>query len=241
MSRYWYRFSYHAPRERGREPQPHQLRDGDAALFLSPILRDRGYSYGGPIFNYPLASHDTPAVAEEVDATFLRPGDLIVLTTRPPLDDAYDRDRRPPMRSGTTLEERIFAKLRHHFDKCSRSQVIVAEAHARAWPAVAPRRNMEFPVYRRHHTHTTACYMTFDRHAWDGGPGLMSVFGMSGTDTLVWAHLLHARYSELVAKAPFVMALLSAAVPPSQPLSMSFATEWGVSILTEPPPRTRRS
>ena len=147
----WYRFSYHLqPKGADRVLFPHQLRDGDAALFLAPVLEAKGYSYGGPIFNYPHPMQaPTELVQVDTSATSLRPQDLLVLTTRPPLDDADEGLKTRVLRSHTTLEDTIFKHaLRPHLQRCSRLQVIVAEEHARAFSGVASRRNMVFKLYR---------------------------------------------------------------------------------------------
>jgi len=150
--RRWYRFSYHNQRKGAdRALFPHQLRDGDAALFLAPVLEAQGYSYGGPIFNYPHPQQPpTTLVPVDESALGLRSDDLLLLTTRPPLDDVDDGLKARVLRSYTTLEDKIFKyALRPHLSHCSRSQVIVAEEHARTWSAVANRRNLVFRLYRR--------------------------------------------------------------------------------------------
>jgi hypothetical protein len=147
----WYRFSYHLqPKGSDRALFPHQLRDGDAALFLAPVLEARGYSYGGPIFNYPhRLQAPTELIQVDTSTICLRPQDLLLLTTRPPLDDADEGLKTRVLRSHTTLEDRIFKHaLRPHLQRCSRLQVIVAEEHARAFSGVASRRNMVFKLYR---------------------------------------------------------------------------------------------
>jgi hypothetical protein len=86
-----YRLAYYStPERRDREVLIHQLRDGDAALELVDVLRERGYRYGGLLLNYP----GKPATApRQVSATF-KATDLLVLTSRPPMHDELDGDRR---------------------------------------------------------------------------------------------------------------------------------------------------
>jgi hypothetical protein len=233
VSRRWYRFAYHAPREKDRESQPHQLRDGDAALFLAPVLQAKGYSFGGPLFNYAHPQQDPAPPLVDLDHGFLQPEDLILLTTHPPMNDVDDQVRRPPMRSFTTLEDKIFAALRRHFSHCSRSHVIVSEEHARQFPRVALHRNKEFKVYRQpQRVEATAAYMAYEDHAWPGGPALLAAFSMGGTETLVWTYWLGKRFPHLVAAAPFVMAEMVKRPLPKEPLSMSFADEWDIELLT---------
>lgn len=151
-ARRWYRFSYHNQRKGAdRTLFPHQLRDGDAALFLAPVLEAQGYSYGGPIFNYPHPQQPPRELVPVNEAALgLRAHDLLLLTTRPPLDDVEEGRKARVLRSYTTLEDKIFRHaIRPHLARSTRSQIIVAEEHARAFGAVATRRNLVFRLYRR--------------------------------------------------------------------------------------------
>lgn len=248
-SKQFFRFSYYVPRKKGRPSLPHQLRDGDAALELSEVLRTQGYEYGEVLLNYP-AQQEAQAI--EIDDTFLSPADLLLLTTRPPLDDEDEPLRKTVHRSHTTLEDKVFAALRPYFKRCNRSQIILSESLVRTLPPeVARKSNIQ---YRQHggasydrytagpgddwhkrpsHLRLTAAYLAYTEHAWEGGPALLAAFAMGGTETLVWAHLLRTKFSYLVCTTPFVMAEMTAKEPPTRSTDLSFADEWNVEILTE--------
>lgn len=250
----FFRFAYYVSGGRlDRDLLAHQLRDGDAALFLHQVLHERGYEYAGPLFNYPCAQ---PALANNVpvDDSLLRADDLLLLTTRPPMDDDDDAVKCRVHRSHTTLEAKVFACLRRHLPRCSRSHVIVADIHARAFPEVAAMRNVLFrqkrgapihrilpsgsnswrqpPVGRAH----TLAYLIHEDHAWPNGPGLLAAFGMCGTDTLLWSYFLAKRFPALIGSVPFAMAeLVAPQKVPARPLSVDFAHEWQVRLLTTHP------
>jgi hypothetical protein len=251
-TRRWFRFSYHLQGRSTRDSLPHQLRDGDAALLLHDTLCKRGFAYAGPIINYPVLGRPL-AEAVPVDDSFLQPDDLLVITTRPPLDDANDGVKCRVHRSYTTLEEKVLACVRRHLTRCSRSNVIVSDIHARAFPEVARYKNILFRQKRGasidkclpYGTNSwirppataacTAAYMIYEKHAWADGPGLLAVFGMCGLDTLVWNHRLATQFSTLIATVPFAMTeLIAPLTPVSQPFTLCFANQWQVRLLTIP-------
>jgi hypothetical protein len=247
----FFRFTYYVSGGRhDRDLLPHQLRDGDAALFLHQALHERGFDYAGPLFNYPCAQ---PAAAGNVpvDDSLLRADDLLLLTTRPPMDDDDDAVKCRVHRSHTTLEAKVFACMRRHLPRCSRSQVTVADVHARAFPEVAAMRNVLFQQKRGARIHRylpsgssswqqppggrarTLAYLIYEEHAWPDGPALLAAFGMCGTDTLLWNYFLATRFSDLIGSVPFAMAELAAPdKASSRSLSIGFAHDWQVRLLS---------
>jgi hypothetical protein len=246
-----FRFAYFVNGGRhGRDLLLHQLRDADAALYLMQALHACGFVYGDPVLNYPCAR--PPAAGPiPVDDSWLGPGDLLLLTTRPPLDDADDAVKSRVHRSHTSLEARIFAALRRHLSRCSRSQVIVADEHVRANPAFARLRNIEYkqrrgaPVHRilpegaaRWHgpfgddEAFSLGYLIYEEHAWPGGPALLAVFGMSGTETLVLNRFVANQHPELICSVPFAMARLTRpAGAGAQTMSNEFAQGWDITLV----------
>ena len=113
---YW--FSYPtAPRSMRRTDQRshldfHRVRDGVMVLSLAPVLHDAGYRFGGEILNFP--SRLSPEAAHRQSVPKLGPSDLLVLPTRPPLDDDPD-DRRSMKPSNTELESGVFRAMRTVF------------------------------------------------------------------------------------------------------------------------------
>lgn len=242
----WFRFTYLVPGREDRELRPFQTRDDAAALALHDALFAGGYRFGGYIYNYPAK----PQPPIKVDDSFLRPQDLLVLTTRPPLHDWDDGDRNRVHRSHTTLEEKVFTCIKRHLTHCSRSKVTVSDTHARAWSEVARMVNVQFRLKRGAKidavmtygsdtwqrdlasTPTTVAYLIFEAHAWEGGPGLLVSFGMSGTDTLAWNFILATQYPELIASVPFVMAEITAEERPARPQTLEFLRHWQIRLLT---------
>lgn len=129
-------------------PQIHELRDGHAFAELAMLLRTNECRYGGLLLNYP-------APAAHVKTPDLTSTDLLVLTTRPPLNDD-ELDSRPIRRSGTPLERIVLETVRQAFRICRRSYVMLSEEMARRLPE--PYRNrgeMEFTLNARRATSVT--------------------------------------------------------------------------------------
>lgn len=249
-------FVYHTARRRGRKLEPFRMRDIEALQFLMDALKDRGYRRGDTIFNYPmhLAGRSKRAV-EEFDYSGLRENDIIVLPTRPPMDDHELCPRVRSGRSGTELESRLFdGPLRTWFEICARPEMRLTEKALRVSSEVAKR---HVTTYRQNGAATyqsigspitgqveelkgphrrTAAFLVCER-AWPGGPAFLAAFGMAGTETLVWCYQLATRFDHLLCSAPFVMAEMRT-VPCACPPSMAFADSWEVTILgaAEPVP-----
>lgn len=252
----WYRFAYLSRGRKGEDPLPQRTRDAEAALALQPALHLRGYHYAGPIFNYP---PDKPNPREPVafDDSFLRPCDLLVLTTRPPLDDLIDGVRGLIPRSHTTLEARVFACMRRHLVHCSRARVTVAELHTRDCAEIAKLGNIQFRQKSgaaidavlghndgrwqrgKREEPVTVAYLIHERQAWASGPGLLASFGMSGVDTLGWNAILARKHADLVASVPFLMAKISAPPRPQQPQTLDFLHDWKVQLVRPDTPAVR--
>ena len=250
-----YRFAYLTPCHKDRERYPFQLRDGDAALYLAVALAQRGYQYKGPIFNYPSEGPDlTP-----FDDRFLRETDLILLTTRPPMDDRILGDKKGIPRSFTALEEKLFrGPLRAWFERCARSEVLLTSAAAGISGEIAKRQTIVFrqnggamyqsygsPVtrewrrFKRRHP-LTAAFLLYAEHAWPGGPAFLAAFGMGGTETLVWCCQLATRFPELLCTTPFAMAEMRTGALTERPTSMDFADSWEITILGAAAPTPER-
>lgn len=241
-----YRFAYLTSSHKDREQYPFQLRDGDAALYLTDALGARGYRYAGPIFNYPSAG-PSPI---PFDDGFLRETDLILLTTRPPMNDDEIGDKKAIRRSFTELEEKLFeGPLSARFERCGRSELLLTNAAAKISPEIAKRQSIVFrqngganyqsygsPTTRqwqrfKSQSPLTAVFLLYAEHAWPGGPALLAAFGMGGTETLVWCYQLATRFPHLLCTTPFAMAEMRTGVLPERPASMGFADSWEITIL----------
>ena len=208
-------FSYHA---QDREIRPdestrflHMVRDGCAGVMLSSIIQEAGIPFGGVVINMP------ECWFEQHEAEFEpNPRDLLVLTTRPPLDDPpYGSARAKKVaRSDTALERRVLQALRtDFFSFCSRREITLAEHFASLLPkgfedrfSILFRRDRggcyeqlgveskkRQPVSQRHH-YLTAGYLTYTPLAWhNNGPiGLVAAFGVSGATTVMFTQFLRA-------------------------------------------------
>jgi hypothetical protein len=136
----FYVFVYYQPlrdlrlETRPIESQLHKVRDALTSGSLFPLLGECGYEYGGTILNLP-----PQVVAELRDTQRLRAtttavdgSDLILLATRPPLDDRPEevefQGKRRLVASGHDLEKNLFRSLRGVFSKCDRETIRLAAA-----------------------------------------------------------------------------------------------------------------
>jgi len=248
MARGLYWFSYTLPTRRDRETQAFQLRDGEASRCLTDALFDLGYRSKNTIINYPSPGPNL----RPFDMTRFTEDDLILMTTRPAMQDGIIGDRRGIPRSYTVLEDDLFKEpLGKVFDCCARSQIRLADLIASISPEIAARQLMQFrqnggAAYQayssRHRDWTrveigstqTAAFLVYVEHAWPGGPAFLLAFGVGGTETLVWCRLLQTRFPELLCTKSFVMVELHSEAP-KQPQTLDFADSWDVRILGTAP------
>ncbi|MCI0588836.1 MAG: hypothetical protein L0323_18590 [Planctomycetes bacterium] len=240
-------FLFHFPiRQTSRERTLpyHELRDGLAAAELMSPLLGEGLEFGGAILNYRNA-----ATGDWMDR--LGDRDLLVLPTRPALDD-QPRDRKAIQRSGTPLEDAVLGCTRRFFAHCDRHRVEIA-------PDLVPRLSkpdrgeIEFRVhgdahYRRHRRPSmpgkrnskytpaggrplTAAYL-LRTQVWEGGPSLLNVFGMEARMTQLWAYLLRTRFARYLRSTFAMVEITTQSVPPA-PSDLSFCDRWGVEELLD--------
>ncbi len=123
----FHRFAYSMPVRSGEGPNLAKIRDGAAFSEVTAPLARLGYEYGHMIYNAPFnPGTDTELGAEHYQ--FIKPSHLIVLTTRPPLDDATHGDKKLVQPSHTHLEKQVFAECRKYFAVSSRSHVQLTPA-----------------------------------------------------------------------------------------------------------------
>jgi hypothetical protein len=245
MEKRFFHFSYPETQKR-EKPRLHALRDGDAFAELAATLFDQHYHFGELVLNF---RHSTKELT-----SLLAPSDLLVLTTRPPLNDD-EFDRRHIARSGTELEKAILDAVGFYFSVCRRSYVKLSQDMA-ANLKYPNRGEIQFSMYaggyykryrapytrnRKLHkwavptnARTTAGFVVSTR-LWDGGPKLLNVFSFDGASTLIWCYLLRTVYPELLASESrrFVMAEITASPLPDIPSTLSFAKKWKVEILLD--------
>jgi hypothetical protein len=255
-----YRIAYSSPVRRGRAVQAPWTRDGESSLFIADAVRALGYEYGGPLFQFPAVDgRGDPIVprkrrAVAVDVPEIGPDDLLLLNTRPPLDDEITGDRLAIDRSYTELECRLFTDdgpLRRWFLRCARSEMILSNNAADVSGEIRQRQRMWFRqhggatyqsyaplsgewTYPKKSDVRTPAFLVFAEEAWRGGPKLLATFGMGSTPGLVWAYLLATRFSDLLLTTEFAMAELQGPWPQC-PSSMAFADDCPVTILGAAP------
>jgi hypothetical protein len=242
-----------ARRDNQRRLRIHQRRDLGATCELQAALLRMGFDYGEPILNAPpeRPRRDPPSGDDlyPVDISFVRPGDLLLQTTRPPLDDLDQGDRKWVESGCTDVENRLFRVWRRYFEVCSRSHVKLSRRVRRAIGSNAAHcKEMKFreangAPYKQLNFHNgrgwqkplkrtaTAVFLLRVEEAWKGGPGLLAAFGMDGTSTMLWAYRLRTDLAHLLAKPGFVVAEMCIGEPPVRPTNLRWAKDIEVEVL----------
>jgi hypothetical protein len=236
-------------KDQGRALKVHQRRDAAAAMELLPPLFQLGFAYGEQILNQPPVEppEEPPAEPFPVDVSFTLPGDLLIETTRPPLDDDAAETMKRVERAYTDLEERSFGRWRRYFPRCGRGSVILAPALARQLlPGFETRQEMHFNQREDGAPYTetvaitgkrarpggdrTAAFLLRVDEAWPGGPGLLGAFGLDGTSTLAWCHRLGRDHAHLLAEPGFTMVDMVIGDIPDRPTDLRWASTWKIEI-----------
>src|SRR5437016_8832610 len=89
------------------------VRDGAPLAALVPAILRLGHAPGRPVFNFP-------GPERELALDDFGEEDLIVVPTRPPLDDG--RTRKTILTSGGRLEVSMFEAIRHFFTVLARDR-----------------------------------------------------------------------------------------------------------------------
>ena len=118
----YHRFAYSMPLRGKEEPQPFKIRDGAAFSEVTAPLAKLGYEYGEMLWNPPYRPRKYKKVGKE-NYQYIKPSDLVVLTTRPPLSDKTHGDKKKMLRSCTHLEDQVFKACRKYFKVCARPHV----------------------------------------------------------------------------------------------------------------------
>jgi hypothetical protein len=195
--------------------------------------------------------------SDSQDITLLRKGELIVMTTRPPLDDNDEEGFLVIHRSNSPLENRIFTAVRPHFSTCSRREVILSSRYMKAFKKnhedrcsttyTAKGKKTKYLNIARYQatvneykrirkwTHgdgiRTGAYLLYIREAWASGPDILIVFGMTGSIGLIWAFLVRKKFPHLLDKPVIAMSELIIGEIPERPKNLEFSLSWDVQIL----------
>lgn len=241
------RFCYLSNDPHGRPLRPHQLRDESVVIELYDQLKLSGLDYGGVFLNwtYPHLTADN-SLAEFAELK-LGEQDVLLLTTRPPMDDEYG-EMHPLVKTNSELETEIFKVLRKMcFKTCKRTRISLCD-HLRE--ALQPGFEKRFSA-RFYSTGMDAPYMErdpvtkrslrSDKSAGylvhvplgQGRPHLLAIFGMSGSMSLLWAYRLR-KMPELawaLEEPSLLMAEISMTEPiPERPTTFKFCDNWIVDI-----------
>ena len=249
-------FFYYQPRpDQSRALRIPWIRDETASHEIQMALLARGMAPGEPILNRPpperLRAEPPPAEHLTVDLSFVRPEDVLLLTTRPPLDDREHGDRKQIEKAYTRIERVILHAVRPHLEVCARSHVKLAAGPRSALPErFQTRRDMAFRQgeggfykelnaldgrgWRRWRKRPrTAAFLLRVESLWPGGPGLLAAFGMDGTSTLVWAYRLRRDFAHLLDEPGFTMVEMTARPLPDRPTDLRFANDWRIEPVIE--------
>jgi len=258
---------YSAPRhDSKRPPNIASTRDPEANAQLRIALHDLGYGFGESILNFPPAELNYDLLPEEaltmVSLPFVRCGDLLFQTTRPPLSDGEHVDRKRVEPSNTNVERAIFMHYWRYFKVCSRSYVELTEESA-SFLRVGKENRAAMTFYQEGCRYQfvqrlggkrsgrgplggrTAAFLLRVDELWEGGPGFVAAWGLNALSTLAWCTLLRSRYSALLENRGLTMVELEPTEPPSRPLTHEWTGQWGVQVLLETgcefPPRPEES
>jgi hypothetical protein len=188
-----------------RKPLPHQIRDGEAYIELMPVFEKLGWTFGGHILNYPVKSQNLSGTPPVLGA-----GDVVVITTRPPISEEEDRARKKIPRMNGELENQIIDALKTVFRKCSRKCVcfnkkIIAmdrdkfkkrsklSFYEYAYDAPYDDEMMLLLKKPSNGLKSTGFFYVHLPPADNRGYEIIAAFGMSGLQTLVWSYLLRTK------------------------------------------------
>jgi hypothetical protein len=221
-------------------PTLYKCRDAVAFDELTAGLPAKGFRYGTTIQFYP--ADERPAT----DLPAFRAGDLLVLTTRPPVHDGVTiaPPRKIIRRAKSVLEDAVFAELLKSFRFCTRKNVqLTGRAKARLRHDPDRWESLEFHEYSptadilSHHVGpvevprprlpTTTVAFLVRTTTMKGFPcSLLASFGLAGYTTLIWNRIVRVRYPEWIDRPGFVMAELIFRKPiPERPLTPEFADD----------------
>lgn len=183
----------------------------------------------------------------------LNGGDLVVLTTRPPLDDEKLGENRTISRSYTPLEEYVFDSLRPYFKRCSRSRIELSEELCakletgysdRAKINVKQNIDASYVGLGKYFDSSLVKYigpkktMVFFIRTPKGlndKPQVLASFGMAGTYGMIWANAIRNGMPKTINinKPRFLMAEITIDEIPLRTPDLSFARAWEIDIILD--------
>ncbi len=234
------------PLRAGEMAKPSKIRDGAAFTELTARLTKLGYEYGDIIFNSPFDPKKDKKLGRE-HFNFIKPKDLIVLATRPPLDDRKHGDKKHLDESSSHLEEQVFAEFRKYLAICARSHVQLTQAvgakFERADLMFYQHKSARLKYFKRLDEFRNK-KPTKDSETAIGfflrvpaipvyGCGLLACFGMGGWETLIWNRIVRTRFPKWVNRPSFVIGQFDMRGLPPRPPTLDFVDRIKVEILLE--------
>ncbi len=220
------------------DPKLFQCRDAMAFCELSAALAKLRYEYESAIYFYPDDERRLAAFPS------FGAGDMLVLTTRPPLHDRVGII--PPHRkvirgAKTELEEVLFELLSQYFEYCTRKHLQLTRRGVGCLTVENPEKWGHVELYEysgaeilKHYVgpepvkppserHSTIAFFLRANQLPRINCDFVASFGMDGYGTLIWNRIIRRRYPEWLASPRFVMAELIYRKPiPSKPLTAEF-------------------
>ena len=240
----YHRFAYAMPLRYGEEPNISKIRDGAAFSEVTAPLTKLGYEYGHIIFNPPFDPRKNADLGKE-HFHFIKSDDLIVLTTRPPLDDPRHGDKKLVRQSGTHLEKQIF-------EECRKFLAICARSHVQLTKTVGGNIKRADLVFHQHKSARLKNYKGLDEFRFNNvskksdiaigfflrtksmpeyGCGLLASFGMGGRETLIWNRIVRTQFPDWVDRCAFIVAEMNLTRTPTAPATLDFVDRVKVNVL----------
>lgn len=243
---FYHRFAYSMPLRGMEEPKPFKIRDGAAFGELTAPLAKLGYEYGEMLWNPPYRRRKSKKMGRE-NYDFIKPQDVVVLTTRPPLSDHTHGDKKKMLRSCTHLEDQVFKACKKFFRVCARSHVELRKKICgnleRGYLQFHQHKGARLKYFRRvdvhkmkrpaKGSHTAICFFLHVKTIPEYGCGLVVSFGMGGWETLIWNRIVRTRHPEWLNRPCFVMAEFDMNGLPERPATLKFVDKIKVDILLE--------
>lgn len=236
----------------------HMLRDDGVAFHLMALAhRLFECEHGSLLLNLPKAVFFATNPQDNPAPPALGPKDIIVVSTRPALDDD-SAGRRSLSKSGTKLEQLIHRAFHEVIQRCCRQYLFLRgdlsfeDQEQRNYRSVLfgqqngafIRANgdledvVDLEAIDKGERASTVGYFVSIPDAWPNGPSLLACFGMDGTNSLLWSYLLQTpRMFPLIKRVvelnrPSVIAGEFEPLVPEdhRPADLSFAKDWKINI-----------
>jgi hypothetical protein len=244
--KHFYRFTYSNMPHSAERASLFQVRDGMAFMELTAPLPRLDWTFGTTIHNY----QDQRLPAEHF--AFLQPDDIVVMATRPPLNDRNE-DRRKIRRSDNHLEQMIFKQLKYFFDHITRYNVSLSKEMANMLsPKEAHTAELEFHANSDGIVTEARAHGSRHRHPIKGarewcfgyflhcgplehyGSNLMVSFAVSGNENLLFNRLIRTRYSEWLREPVFAFVRFARPLELEKDhLTVTFADSLTAEVLIE--------